>query len=57
MTGVDNGSTQDVARAAVPEDVDRHALWRTVDDALAVMTPRYRDVLDPSGSNVLPGTA
>ncbi len=40
---------QDVARAAVREYVDRHALGRKVDDALDILTPRYRDVLDHLG--------
>lgn len=40
---------QDVARAAVREYVDRHALGHEVEEALAVLTPRYRDVLDRLG--------
>jgi len=42
-------SMQDVARAAVREYVDRRALSRTVDEALDILTPRYRDVLDRLG--------
>ena len=46
---VEDRSMQDVARAAVREYVDRHALSRKVDDALDILTPRYRDVLDRLG--------
>jgi predicted transcriptional regulator len=42
-------SMQDVARAAVREYVDRRAVTRRVDEALDVLTPRYRDVLDRLG--------
>ncbi len=42
-------SMQDVARAAVREYVDRHALGRKVDEALDILTPRYRAVLDRLG--------
>lgn len=42
-------SMQDVARAAVREYVDRRAMSRKVDEALDVLTPRYRDVLDRLG--------
>lgn len=42
-------SMQDVARAALREYVERNALGRKVDDALDVLTPRYRDVLDRLG--------
>jgi predicted transcriptional regulator len=38
-------SMQDVARAAVREYVDRHALHDAVEAALDVLTPRYADVL------------
>lgn len=37
---------QEIARAAVREYVDRQALGHKVDEALDVLTPRYRDVLD-----------
>ena len=46
---VEDRSMQEVARAAVREYVDRHALARKVDDALDILTPRYRDVLDRLG--------
>jgi predicted transcriptional regulator len=46
---VEDRSMQDVARAAVREYVDRHALGRKVDDALDILAPRYRDVLDRLG--------
>jgi hypothetical protein len=46
---VEDRSMQEVARAAVREYVDRHALGRKVDDALDILTPRYRDVLDRLG--------
>ena len=46
---LDERSMQEVARAAVREYVDRHALRREVDDALDALTPRYRDVLDRLG--------
>ena len=42
-------SMQDVARAAVREYVERRAVLRTVDEALDILTPRYRDVLDRLG--------
>lgn len=42
-------SMQEVARAAVREYVERRAMTRRVDDALDVLTPRYRDVLDRLG--------
>lgn len=42
-------SMQDVARAAVREYVDRRGLGRSVDDALDILEPRYRDVLDRLG--------
>ena len=42
-------SMQDVARAAVREYVERRAVLRTVDEALDILTQRYRDVLDRLG--------
>ena len=42
-------SMQEVARAAVREYVDRRSLHVRVDDALDVLTPRYREVLDRLG--------
>jgi len=42
-------SMQDVARAAVREYVDRRAVTQKVDEALDILTPRYRDVLDRLG--------
>jgi predicted transcriptional regulator len=42
-------SMQEVARAAVREYVDRRSLHTRVDDALDVLTPRYREVLDRLG--------
>lgn len=45
----ENRSMQDVARAAVREYVDRHVVTQRVDEALDILTPRYRDVLDRLG--------
>jgi predicted DNA-binding protein len=44
-------SIQEVARAAVLEYVERRALGRKADDALDVLTPRYRNVLDRLGND------
>lgn len=46
---VEDRAMQDVARAAVREYVERRAVLRTVDEALDILTPRYRDVLDRLG--------
>ena len=42
-------SMQEVARAAVREYVDRRSMRARVDEALDVLTPRYRDLLDRLG--------
>ena len=46
---LEDRSMQEVARAAVREYVGRRALGHAVDEALDVLTPRYRHVLDRLG--------
>lgn len=46
---VEHRSQHDVARAAVREYVAKHAHMAEVREALEVLTPRYRELLDRLG--------